>query len=72
MNIRRQSGDYQFEKDLFSKGARGFRKIYHEVSSLMIFLQTNPSVKNMNISYYDLYYTVNKNRNENEVSKYKY
>ena len=34
---------------------------------LMKFLQTKPPVKNMNINYYDLYYTVIKNRKENEV-----
>ena len=34
---------------------------------LMKFLQTNPQVKNMNINYYDLYYTVIKNRNEKEI-----
>ena len=31
---------------------------------LMKFLQTKPQVKNMNINYYDLFYTVIKNRNE--------
>ena len=35
----------------------------------MKFLQTKPQVKNMNINYYDLYYTVSKSRNENEVVK---
>ena len=29
---------------------------------LMKFLQTKPQVKSMNINYYDLYYTVIKNR----------
>ena len=33
----------------------------------MKFLQTEQQVKNMNIKYYDLYYTVNKNRDENKV-----
>ena len=32
----------------------------------MKFLQTKPQVKNMNINFYDLYYTVNKNRDEIE------
>ena len=41
-------------------------KIYHEVLLLMEFLQTKPEVKNMNIKYYDLYYTVIKTRNKNE------
>ena len=34
---------------------------------LMKFLQTKPEVKNMNINYYDLYYTVIKNRKEKEI-----
>ena len=29
---------------------------------LMMFFQTKPQVKNTNIKYYDLYYTVIKNR----------
>ena len=33
----------------------------------MKFLQTKPPVKNMNIKYYDLYYTVIKNRNDKSV-----
>ena len=31
----------------------------------MKFLQTKPDVKNMNINYYDLYYTVIRIRDEN-------
>ena len=33
----------------------------------MKYLQTKPQVKNMNINYYDLYYTVIENRNEKEI-----
>ena len=33
----------------------------------MKILQTKPQVKNMIINYYDLYYTVIKNRDANEV-----
>ena len=33
----------------------------------MKFLQTKPQVKNMNINYYDLYYTVVKNRDDKEI-----
>ena len=33
----------------------------------MKFLQTKPQVKNMNINYYHLYYTVIKTGDENEV-----
>ena len=52
-------------QDPFSKNAQGISKIYHEVLLLMKFLQTKPQVKNMNINYYDLYYTVIKVRDEN-------
>ena len=41
-------------------------KVYHEVLMLMKLLQTKPQVKNMNI-YYDLYYSVIKNRDEKEI-----
>ena len=33
----------------------------------MKFLQTKPQIKNMNTNYYDLYYTVIKNRNEKQI-----
>ena len=52
--------------DPFSKNAKGVGKIYHEVLLLMEYLQTKPDIKNMNINYYDLYYTVIKTRNENK------
>ena len=50
----------------FAKNAQGISKIYHEVLLLMKFLQTKPQIKNMNINYYDLYYTVIKSRDENK------
>ena len=53
-------------QDPFAKNARGISKIYHEVLLLMKFLQTKSQVKNMNINYYDLYYTVIKTRDENK------
>ena len=43
MNYRRQSGYFQFEEDMFSKGALGIAKIRHEVI-LMKFLQTKRPV----------------------------
>ena len=52
-------------QDPFAKNAQGISKIYHEVLLLMKFLQTKPQVKNMNINYHDLYYTVIKIRDEN-------
>ena len=60
------SKNFRFEEDPFAKNAEGIGKIYHEVLMLMKFLQTKPEVKNMNINYYDLYYTVIQNRNEKE------
>ena len=52
--------------DPFSKNVQGVAKIYHELLLLMEFLQNKPDYKNMNNKYYDLYYTVNKTRNENK------
>ena len=54
------------DQDPFSKNAQGVSKIYHDVLLLMKFLQTKPQIKNMNINYYDLYYTVIKTRDENK------
>ena len=34
---------------------------------LLKFLQTKPQVKNMNISFYDIYWTVIKKRDEKEI-----
>ena len=59
MNIR-------FDENPFAKNAQGVSKIYQEVFLLMKFLQTKTQVKNMKISFYDLFYTVNKNRDEKE------
>ena len=58
--------NFQTQQDPFSKNARGISKIYHEVLLFMKFLQTKPQIKNMNINYYDLYYTVIKTRSENK------
>ena len=63
MNIR----NFKFEEDTFSKNAQGNNKFYKEVLLLFKFLQTKPQVKIMNIKYYDLYYTVIKNRDEKEI-----
>ena len=53
-------------EDPFSRNAQGMSKNYHEVFLLMKFLQTKSEVKNRNINYHDLYYTVNKVRDENK------
>ena len=67
MNIRRQSGTFQFEGDPFSKKVQSIGKIYHEVLFSMKFFQTKPQVKKMNNNYFDLYSTVIKNRNDKEI-----
>ena len=72
MNIRRQSGNFQFQEDPLSKGARGISKTYQEVLLLKNFLQTKPQVKKMNVNSYDLYYTVIKNREDNKIVNNKY
>ena len=56
-----------FDEDPFAKNARHISKIYHEVLMLIKYLQNKPQVKNMNNNYYDLYYTVIKNRDEKEI-----
>ena len=58
INIR----NFEFEENPFSKNAKGISKIYHEVLLLMKFLQIEPHIKNTNINYHDLYYTVNKKK----------
>ena len=67
MNIRRQNNTFQFQEDPLIKNVESYSKIYREVLLLMKFLQTKPQVKNMNKNYYDLYYTVIKNRDDNEI-----
>ena len=57
----------KFDEDPFAKNAQSVSKIYHEVLKLMKFLHTEPQVKNMNINYHYLYYTVIKNRDEKKV-----
>ena len=55
------------DEDTFAKNAQGIGKKYHEVLMLIKLLQTKPYVKNMEINYYDLYYTLFRNRNEKET-----
>ena len=69
MNIRRQSGKFQFEEDPFSKNVEGISIIYHRVSLLMKFLQTKLQVKKMNLNYYELYCAVTKNRIGKKIVK---
>ena len=62
--IEMKNRNFQSQEDAFAKNAQGVSKNYHEVMLLMNFLQTKPQVKNMNINYYDLYYTVIKTRDK--------
>ena len=55
-----------YQQDTSAKNAQGISKIYHEIVLLMRILQTKPQIKNKNINYYDLYYTVIKTRDENK------
>ena len=63
MNIR----NFRYEKDHFLKNAQGISKNYHGVLLLMKILQTKPQIKNMDIIFCTLYYTVIKNRDEKET-----
>ena len=58
MKCRSQSGYFQFEEGSFAKNSQNLGKNYLELSILLIFLQTKPQVENLNINYYNLYYTV--------------
>ena len=58
--------NFQTQRDPFSRNAQGISKIYHEVLLLMKYLQTKPQIKNMNINFYDLFYTVIKVRGGNK------
>ena len=63
---------FQTQQDPFAKNTQDISKIYHEVLLLMKFLQTKPQIKNINIKYYDLYYTVIKVRDENKDTDNQY
>ena len=64
-DIEMKSKNFQTQQDPFSRNAQGITRSYHEVLLLMKFLQTKPQAKNININYYDLYYTVIRIRDEN-------
>ena len=49
--------NFQTQEDAFCKNSQVISRVYHEVKLLMNFLLTKPQIKNMNIKYYDLYYT---------------
>ena len=54
------------ERDPFAKNAQSISKNYHEVLILIKYLQTKPQNKSMNTNYHELYYTTNKDRDENK------
>ena len=58
--------NFQTQEDPFARNVQGISKICHEALLLMKILQTKPRVKNMNIKYYDLFYTVIRTRDENK------
>ena len=64
--IEMKNRNFKTQEDTFSRNAQSISKIYHEVLLLMKVLKTKPQVKNMNINYHDLYYTVIKTRDENK------
>ena len=64
--IEMKNKKFQAEQHPFAKNAQGISKVYHDVVLLMKFLQTKPRVENMNITYFDLYFTVIKTRDENK------
>ena len=64
--------NFQTQQDPFPRNAQGLSRIYHDVLFLTKILQTKPQVKNMNINYFDLYYTVIKTRDDNEIVNDKY
>ena len=64
--VQMKNKNFQTQEDPFAKNSQGISKLYHEVLLLMKFLQTKPQIKNMNINYFDLYYTVIKTRDENK------
>ena len=64
--------NFQTQKNPFSKNAEGIGEINYEVLLLMKVLQSKPQVENMNVNYFDLYYTVIKTRDENKYKNDQY
>ena len=67
ISIYYDNKNIRFDEDPLTKKAHGISELYQEVLLLKKFLQTEPQVKNMNINYYDLFYTVIKNRDEKKL-----
>ena len=78
LNFYKSIGNYydymnvRFDEDPFAKNAQCISKTYHEMLLIMKYVPTKPDFKNMNINYYDLYYTAIKNRDDKEIVDDKY
>ena len=59
--------DLRMDEDHFARNAQGISKIYHDVLSLLKLSQNKPEVRSTKFNYYDLYYTVIKNRDEKKI-----
>ena len=68
-NYLRKNSIFQFIEDPFNRNAPSISKNYHEVILVMNFLHTKLDLKSMNIIFYDLYYTVIKNRKDKELQE---
>ena len=58
--------NFPTQQDPFARNAQDKSKIFHEILLSMKRLQTKPEIKNLNIKYHDLYYTVFKFRDQNK------
>ena len=58
---------FRMDEYSFTKYAQGISKTYHKVFLLTKLLQTKPQVKSMIIKFYDIYYTVFKNRDDKDI-----
>ena len=50
MDSRGQSAYFHFQGDLRAKNARSIARIFHEVLLVIIFFQTKPQVKSLNVN----------------------
>ena len=66
MSYFRQSGNFHFEEDLFSKIAQSIDLIMHEALVIFKVLQTMPQFKIKTMKYFVLYFTINKNSSDDE------
>ena len=67
MNYHRQSELFQFQDGPFSKNVQSIGENFSEVTIQLKILTEKLHVKKRNIKYYDLYYTVIKNKLEKQL-----